>query len=910
MNVAAGLSSPSVYRFARAELDEQRHELRVDGHAVAVEAKPYALLRVLLLRPGETLSKDELIEAVWPGRVVTEGVLTKCVNKLRVALGDDGQELIRTIHGYGYRFVSPVSVRAAGAASSHVSPRVGDAPPMRPSWQFVRELGGGGHGAVWLAGHAKTRERRVFKFVNDAEGLKSLKREITLYRLLHDTLGDSAPIVRLLDWNIDEPPYFLESEYVAGGNLLDWCDAQGGVAALPRTQRVDLIARIADALAAAHSIGVLHKDLKPANVLVDTANAEAPTIRLADFGSGRALEPERLAALGITRLGLTQPQAAGESTSGTPYYLAPELIAGAAPTVRADIYALGVMLYQILVGDFRRPLAPGWERDIDDELLREDIAAAADVEPERRLGDAAGFARRLRELEARRARRAQVTLAAASALRQREQLERWRTRRSWLLALCALLVVAVAGVTWQALRAQHGVAVEQAVNRFLNEDLLAAANPYGQSGPDLRVRDVLDRARDAVGRRFAGRPVEEGAVRATLGRAYLGIGDHAEARIQLSRALELAVARTGERGTTALALRRSLADNDIEDSRYAAADKAYAALATDITAVYGDDSNESLELAVARAHAQLRERHEAAAAMAIEALLPRLMQRFGPDGDSTLAARADLGQAYQGLARFDDAEAAYRTVYDARVRRFGKDHWSSLQGLQNLAKLERDQGHPDRAIDLQRQVVEGRQKLFGRRHEETLNALNELAGMLQDRKDYAAAEPLFREVLAGRERNLGENHEKTRNSMNNLALVLSLEGKLDESEALYKRALSIERALLGPDDLGVLILEHNLAGLERDRKRYVEAETLSRGVVDRAARSLAPSRPENGLFLVGLGRTLQAQRRYAEAAETYATARKNLIAAYGPRHPRVERLTEMQLELYRDWGRPAPPEFP
>jgi len=117
MDADAGFSSPtptvSIFSFGRAELDEQRRELRVDGRAVAIETKPYELLRVFLHHPGETLSKDELIEAVWPGRVVTEGVLAKCVTKLRGALGDDEQQLIRTLHGYGYRWIAQLTTRPA-----------------------------------------------------------------------------------------------------------------------------------------------------------------------------------------------------------------------------------------------------------------------------------------------------------------------------------------------------------------------------------------------------------------------------------------------------------------------------------------------------------------------------------------------------------------------------------------------------------------------------------------------------------------------------------------------------------------------------------------------------------------------------------------------------------------------------
>ncbi|MGA9421650.1 MAG: winged helix-turn-helix domain-containing protein, partial [Rhodanobacteraceae bacterium] len=407
---------PLLWSFGHAELDEQRRELRVDGRAVALEIKPYELLRVFLRRVGETLSKDELIEAVWPGRVVTEGVLAKCVTKLRSALRDNGQAVIRTVHGYGYRLVGPAVARETSVSIVPQQPRIGDALPARPNWHFLRELDGGGFGSVWLVEHAKTHERRVFKFARDGAGLHALKREITLFRLLRDSLGERAAVVRILDWNVDEPPYFIESEYISGGNLIEWCEGRG-VEAIAREVRVELIARTADALAGAHSIGVLHKDLKPANVLIVPVESGCPDVRLADFGSGRALEPERLAALGITRLGMTQTQAHGESTSGTPFYLAPELIAGGIATSRADIYALGVMLYQILVGDFRRPLAPGWERDLDDEQLREDIAAAAELDPDRRLGDIAELARRLRNLSQRAAQRAAERAAIAQALR-------------------------------------------------------------------------------------------------------------------------------------------------------------------------------------------------------------------------------------------------------------------------------------------------------------------------------------------------------------------------------------------------------------------------------------------------------------------------------------------------------------
>ena len=394
------------WTFASAVFDERTLELRVRGEIVDVERKPCEVLLHLLLHAGEVVTKDELLEAVWPRRILTETALTKCIARLREALGDIDQSIVKTIYGMGYRLVAPVHVEASVAPPTpHFDFNPGDHPPLRPHWKLLRRLGGGSHGEAWLARHEKTSEQRVFKFALDAPALISLKREITLFRLLNDTLDERAQVVRLLDWNLEQPPCFIEAEYIAGGSLADWIAQKGGFASIVPAQRVDLAAQIAEALAGTHSVGVLHKDLKPTNVLIDTDDAEHPLVRLGDFGSGGMLDPDRLDALHITRMGFTGTMHAGE-TSGTLTYLAPEVLAGQPSTVQTDIYALGVILYQLVVGDLHRPLAPGWERDVADELLREDIAAAADIDPSRRLGDAGELARRLRSLDERAATRA------------------------------------------------------------------------------------------------------------------------------------------------------------------------------------------------------------------------------------------------------------------------------------------------------------------------------------------------------------------------------------------------------------------------------------------------------------------------------------------------------------------------
>ncbi|HET7798522.1 MAG TPA: protein kinase, partial [Nevskia sp.] len=434
------------WRFGDFELDEPRRELRRHGELIEVEKKPLNLLMVFLRHPGQLLTKNDLLEAVWPGRIVVEAVLGNAVAKLRDALGDAGAVWLKTVFGFGYRFDAPVERITddnGAVAPPRLSFNVGDAPPGRPNWQLVSRLGLSGDS--WLAEHVKTKARRVFKFTSEPLGLSALKREVTVFRLLRESVGEKACYVDVLDWNFDEPPWFIEAEYCPGGSLQEWFNQQGGIRNVPLEVRLDLIAQIAEALAEIHIVGILHKDLKPANVFV-VINAEGkPTIRLGDFGSSRLVDATRIAALEITRMGFTQVIDAGSDTStGTPLYFAPEVLAGQPVTVKADIYALGVMLYQFVVGNLRRQLGAGWEVEVDDEMLREDIALAAESNPERRLADAAELARNLRRIESRRVERAAQREAQARAERAARAMERLKARRVGLMAAFAALVIGFA----------------------------------------------------------------------------------------------------------------------------------------------------------------------------------------------------------------------------------------------------------------------------------------------------------------------------------------------------------------------------------------------------------------------------------------------------------------------------------
>ena len=211
-------------------------------------------------------------------------------------------------------------------------------------WVLVEKLGEGGFGEVWLGRHETLKEKRVFKFCFRADRVRALKREMTLFRLLKERVGEHPNIVRMHDVYLDEAPFYLVMEYVEGRDLSTWWARQDRE--MPLEQRLDLVAQVADGLQVAHEAGIIHRDIKPSNILVsgewrESTPDSSPTTRhlplvgkLTDFGIGQVMHKELLA--GVTLQGFTQTVlGSGSSNTGTLMYMAPELTAGKPASIRA-----------------------------------------------------------------------------------------------------------------------------------------------------------------------------------------------------------------------------------------------------------------------------------------------------------------------------------------------------------------------------------------------------------------------------------------------------------------------------------------------------------------------------------------------------------------------------------------------
>lgn len=525
-------TAPLKWLFAHCVFEESTLELHVSGAVVELERKPLEVLRHLLRHAGEVVTKEEIHAAVWPGRVLSDTVLTKAISRIREVLGDEAQTLIKTVHGYGYRLITAVRIEIASAVPTPVlGLKASDSPPLRAQWRLAEHLGSGGSGEVWKVVHAKTGDVRVFKFAIDAEALNTLKREITLFRLLRSQLGNEAPIAEMLDWNLEEAPYFLELTHYPAGNLALWAQAQGGLAAIPLATRLSVFAAIASAVAQVHGVGVLHKDLKASNIFMHGEGAALQPL-LADFGGAGVMAEEVIANAGITRMGFTQHlDNAGQATT---LYLAPEVLEGQPQTIRGDVYALGVLLYQICAGDFRKPISPGWEQAISDELLRADIAEAVQGNPERRLSSAqeladriASLANRRETLAAQRRLEAEQAAALAAAEQAQRENESLRARRKAMWSVLAAIVIGLLAslrFAWLARQAEadarHAAGSAQAVTAFLTQDLLGAIDPNIRKGREVDLISVLDAGAAKIDSRFAKDPSGKAQAYVALMTAY------------------------------------------------------------------------------------------------------------------------------------------------------------------------------------------------------------------------------------------------------------------------------------------------------------------------------------------------------------------------------------------------------
>lgn len=525
------------WTFGWCEYIEISRTLLVRGERSALRGKPLDVLFVLLTHPDTVVPKETLLRTVWQNTSYQS--LTVAISKLRRAFGGELDDLIQNVASEGYRMAVPVFCEVAEEpASPAMTIEAGDRLPQHASWVAVSRLGGPDHGPVWLGRNESTGEQRVFKFATDGVRLRALQRELTVAGILRRSGLPAASLRRMDDWDFKANPYYTATEYV--GPSLQLFGETDEFAGLGRADRVALVALLANGVAAAHAMGILHNDLKPSNVLIRrlAGRGEGETGSMAaryaavliDFGDSSLLRPEVATEDGAIPEAedvFSQP-GDGSGTVGSEMYRAPEIRRGGVGTVEADVYSLGVMLYQAVVGDFQQVPSAGWQQDISDPLLEADIARAAHREAHRRFRTAAELAGALNSLEERRRRMQEQAQAQARMLEVQREVDRARAARPWIAAAMAALTLGVVISAWfyrAAVRERNTARREnvslESMLRFLSEDILDQSNPSsGVPGSnravDLTLARAILNAEPQIDRRFPHAPMVAGKLHETI----------------------------------------------------------------------------------------------------------------------------------------------------------------------------------------------------------------------------------------------------------------------------------------------------------------------------------------------------------------------------------------------------------
>jgi serine/threonine protein kinase/Tfp pilus assembly protein PilF len=807
--------------------------------------------------------------------------------------------------------------------------RMGGAGALEPGqifaerFQLLRKLGEGGMGQVWLAEQTSPVRRQVALKLIKA----SIREEAAVQRFQWErqslAMMDHPAIARVFEFGSTPhgAPYFV-MEYVTGVPITAYCDNHR----LSTGERLELFMQVCEGVQHAHQKAVIHRDLKPCNILVAEVEGR-PAPKIIDFGVAKALTRDLSLARMFTCAG---------AVVGTPEYMSPEQANSPGEDVdtRADVYSLGVILYQLLAGgpplelrllafeEFLRrlredePPKPSTRIRNQDDATSTDLALKRQTEPlalaRQMRGDLDSIA--LKALEKDRSRRysspsdlaadigrylrheAVLAVAPSVVYRARKFVRR---HRAPLVTACAFVLVLIlaAGISiWQSVRATRQrdradaeAAAAQAINEFLQNDLLAQASAANQSGadskpdPHLEVRTALDRAAVRIAGKFGRQPELEAAIRGTIGQTYTDLGLYPEARKQMERALNLYSRALGAEDPKTLRTLARLGRIAWLQGKYGEAEILLGRALEIQRKVLGSEHPDTLDSMFSLATvAYLQGKYTQAEAHYSQIVDIRRCV-LGPAHPDTLRAIGNLALACSAQGKNAQAEVFYSRILEIQRRVLGPEHPDTLKTLSNLAKVYAEQGKYSQAEVLFRDTVEIQRRVLGPGHSNTLISIISLAEVYNQQGKYAQAESLESQSLELQRQALGFDHPYTLYGMNSLAAAYTGEGEYAQAEALFSETLKIQR--LGPEHPFTLGVMNNLAGAYAARGKYAQAETLFSKTLEIKRRVLGAEDPSTLYTLSDFASMYQRQGKYARAETFAAQALAGRRRALGPDHP-------------------------
>ena len=646
----------------------------------------------------------------------------------------------------------PAAVPAPHAGAHIESDRVGP-------YRLVRELGAGGMGMVYLAMHEGPGFERpvALKVIRRGMDTDQMLRRFQLERRLLAALRHPN-IARLMDAGAmpDGRPFFV-MDFVEGTPLDAYCDRH----ALGVRDRLRLFQTVCSAVEHAHANLIVHRDIKPGNILVSDAGVPV----LLDFGIGKLL----------TAATQSDPAMSTETmTTGrvfTPAYASPEQIRGEGVGTASDVYGLGALLFQLLTG--KRPFegaGAALERAVlDTEPPRPSAVSGVSLdgdldaiilkalrkEPDRRYTSVAALTDDVqRYLDGQPVR----AHAGSFAYRAGKFVRRHRVPLAATSVVFGALVVATAYSVSQARAVTRERDKALAVQGFLLEMFGSAGRDRGDS---VSLKALLDGQAALVPAAYAGEPVMQAEMLSVLAEGYDRLGLYAQAEPLAQRALEL---------------RRAMLRHDHPDIAFS-------------TGLLGWIQ-----------HERGRSKEGEALLRAAVALWPDARPR-NPGGHARTLN--DLGVVREAQQSYDDAAAFYREALDIRRRELGASNRAVATTASNLAVVLYRKGDAPAAIVMAESALAVMRRASGPDHQRSTVIQGNLAAMRAAAGDWAGAEADYRDIVARQSRVLGRQHQVTSNTLYALGSVLRSQKKFAEAETLFVEAVANFERNLGPNHLRV-----------------------------------------------------------------------------------------------------------
>jgi len=705
-------------------------------------------------------------------------------------------------------------------------------PEFIGSYRILRILGEGGMGTVYEAAETGAVRRNVaLKVVRAGFGSREIRARFEAERqalALMDHPG-IAKVLQAGETSNGEP--FFAMEIVKGLSIDEFCDSRR----LSTKERLQLFVAVCNAVQHAHQKGVIHRDIKPSNVLVTEQDGK-PQPKIIDFGIAKALGLRLTENSVSTMIG---------TPIGTAAYMSPEQAqsSGADVDTRSDIYSLGVLLYQLLVGTLpSQPGAGGMpafiyrlasgsadtprpsERYAGLGDYQSGVAVARQTTPDNLKKDLSGDLDWIvmKALEPARARRYETASAFASdierflnheailarppsaAYRLRKFVRRNRTAVAAativVLALMVSVVLATAGM-FRAVHAEAAAAREAAATKQVSDFLVGLfriQNPGEKTGSQVTARDLLDRGASSSLADLAQQPQLQGRMMHTIGIAYTALGLYTPALATLNRALAAKEKALGPDDPSVAETELSIGDAMSGHGDLQPAEQHYQRALTIFEHRVGKE-----DPLVARGLAGLAAlRWRQGKNREAESLFSRAIaideKKLGPDDPELAKDLAGLGVVYWAQRRFAEAEPPMRRSLNIQERRLGPEH-------------------PDLAA-----------------------VSNNLGGLYWSLGRYADALPLYERTRRIYERTLDPTHPNMASISNNLAETYWKLGKYNEADSLFRHALTIKEAKLSPGNPSIAVTLNGLAGLLRDERRFSESEATYKRALGIRVKALPP----------------------------------------------------------------------